>query len=49
MISREDLYGLVWSEPMIKVAKRFGVSNSYMARICTILNVPRPGAVTGQS
>lgn len=49
MISRKDLYGLVWSEPMIKVAKQFGVSNSYMARICTILNVPRPGAVTGQS
>ncbi len=42
MISREDLYELVWSESMIKVAKQFDVSSSYMARICTLLNVPRP-------
>jgi len=27
---------------MIKVAARFGVSSSYMARVCTLLNVPRP-------
>lgn len=42
MITREDVYKLVWSEPMTKVAQRFGVSGSYMARICTLLNVPRP-------
>lgn len=42
MISREELYRLVWSEPMIKVAERFGVSGSYLARVCTVLNVPRP-------
>lgn len=27
---------------MLKVAARFGVSSSYMARVCTRLNVPRP-------
>ncbi len=27
---------------MLKVAARFGVSSSYMARVCTLLNVPRP-------
>jgi len=27
---------------MTKVAEQFGVSSSYMARVCTILNVPRP-------
>ncbi|MEO5598783.1 MAG: hypothetical protein ABIQ66_09190 [Novosphingobium sp.] len=42
MISREELYKLVWSEPMTKVALRFDVSGSYLARICTLLNVPRP-------
>lgn len=42
MVSREELYKLVWSEPMTKVAARFEVSGSYMARICTLLNVPRP-------
>lgn len=42
MISREELYRLVWSEPMTKVAGRFEVSGSYLARVCTVLNVPRP-------
>jgi len=41
-VTRESLYQLVWSEPMLKVAGRFGVSSSYMARVCTLLNVPRP-------
>jgi hypothetical protein len=41
-LTREALYELVWSEPMLKVAARFGVSSSYMARICTLLYVPRP-------
>lgn len=41
-LSREALYALVWSEPMLKVAAWFDVSSSYMARICTLLNVPRP-------
>jgi len=41
-VSREALYGLIWSEPMLRVAARFGVSSSYMARVCTLLNVPRP-------
>lgn len=41
-LTREALYELVWSEPMLKVAARCGVSSSYMARVCTLLNVPRP-------
>lgn len=41
-VSREALNGMVWSEPMLRVAARFGVSSSYMARVCTLLNVPRP-------
>lgn len=42
MVPREELYRLVWSEPMIRIAERFGVSGSYLARICTLLHVPRP-------
>jgi hypothetical protein len=42
MISRDELYALVWSKPMTKVAEQFGVSGNYMARVCTTLNVPRP-------
>jgi hypothetical protein len=41
-LTREELYALVWSEPMLKVAARYDVSSSYMGRICTLLNVPRP-------
>jgi hypothetical protein len=33
---------LVWAEPMLKVAATFEVSSSYMARVCALMNVPRP-------
>lgn len=42
MIAREELYELVWSTPMTKVAEKFSVSGSYMARVCSVLGVPRP-------
>lgn len=42
VVTREELYKFVWSMPMLKVADQFGVSSSYMARVCTALNVPRP-------
>jgi hypothetical protein len=41
-LSREQLYELVWKEPMLRIAERYGVSSSYMARVCTELRVPRP-------
>lgn len=41
-LTREGLYELVWSQPMTKVAARYSVSSSYMARVCNALNVPRP-------
>lgn len=41
-VTREELYTLVWAEPMLKVAPQFDVSSSYMARICRLMNVPRP-------
>ena len=42
MVSREKLYNLVWSMPMTEVAEKFSVSGSYVARICSVLNVQRP-------
>lgn len=42
MTIREELYQLVWAEPMIRAAARFEVSGSYLARVCEALNVPRP-------
>lgn len=42
MVSRDELYRLVWSQPMTKIAEQYDVSGSYLARICSLLNVPRP-------
>ena len=39
--TRAELYRLVWSEPMNKIGERFQVSGTYVAGICTLLNVPR--------
>lgn len=41
-VKRETLYQQVWEAPMIRVAEKYGVSSSYLARVCTQLNVPRP-------
>jgi hypothetical protein len=41
-VSRQELYEMVWSMPMIKVGEQFKVSGSYMARVCSALRVPRP-------
>ena len=41
-VTREQLYEEVWREPMLKVGQRYGVSSSFLARVCSALNVPRP-------
>jgi hypothetical protein len=41
-VSRDDLYTLVWAEPMTTVAARFGVSANYLSRGCDHPNVPHP-------
>ena len=41
-LSREELYDLVWSEPVTRIGAKFGVSDVAIAKICKKLNVPRP-------
>ncbi len=41
-VTREQLFDMVWQEPMLRIGERLGVSSSYMARVCTELRVPRP-------
>lgn len=41
-VERAELYRLVWDKPMLRVAEQFGVSSSYLARVCSQLHVPRP-------
>src|SRR5690242_18844299 len=43
VISREDLYALVWSEPMSRLSKRFGLSDVGLAKACTRMMIPVPG------
>ncbi len=42
-LSREELYELVWSKPMVELAKDFGLSDVAVAKRCRKLGVPVPG------
>jgi len=42
LLSREELYELVWSEAMQVLAKRFGLSDVGLAKVCKRHNIPRP-------
>jgi hypothetical protein len=41
-LSHDELYAVVWAQLMLKVAARYKMSSSYMASVCSFLNVPRP-------
>jgi hypothetical protein len=42
-LSREELYELVWSKPIVELAKDFGLSDVALAKRCRRLAVPVPG------
>jgi len=41
-LSRQDLYELVWSEPVHHIAPRFEVSDVWLAKVCRAANIPLP-------
>lgn len=41
-MTRSELYDLVWKEPVIHVAKRFGVSDVALRKTCIKHNIPTP-------
>ncbi|MDD3182739.1 MAG: hypothetical protein PHD48_08060 [Alphaproteobacteria bacterium] len=43
VFTRKDLYDLVWSKPMTKVAEDFGLSDVALHKICKKHRVPNPG------
>jgi hypothetical protein len=43
-ITRTQLYELIWSEPMSRIAKRYPVSDSGLRKICKRLHIPLPAA-----
>ncbi len=42
-IEREELYDEVWSTPMVRLAKRYGISDVGLAKVCKKLKIPVPG------
>ena len=41
-LTRQELYDLVWSEPVTKIGEKFGVSDVAIAKICKKMDIPRP-------
>ena len=41
-LKRTELYDLVWSEPMTKIAKRLGISDVGLAKACRRAGIPVP-------
>lgn len=41
-LTRQELYELVWSEPMRTLAKRYGISDVALAKTCRKHRIPRP-------
>jgi hypothetical protein len=41
-ITREELYEMVWAEPMISICKKYGLSDNGLRKHCKKLNIPTP-------
>jgi len=42
-ITRKELYNIVWSTPMIKLAARYGISDVALRKKCVKHDIPTPG------
>jgi hypothetical protein len=42
IFTRQELYDLVWSEPMVKIAERYGISGRGLAKACARASIPVP-------
>ena len=43
-LSRDELYELVWTTPMVKLAEQFGLTDQGLAKKCKKHDIPRPPA-----
>jgi len=43
IFKRDDLYEEVWSQPIIKLAQKYSISDVGLAKICKKLKIPLPG------
>ena len=42
-VTRQQLYDEVWSEPISKLSKKYGLSDVGLAKVCKRNGIPRPG------
>lgn len=42
VFTREDLYNLVWSEPLSRLAKKYNISDNGIRKRCKKMNIPLP-------
>jgi hypothetical protein len=42
--TRKELYDLVWSEPLIRLAKKYKISDNGLRKICKRMNIPLPNS-----
>jgi hypothetical protein len=42
LLSRTELHALVWAEPLRHLARRFGISDQSLAKLCDCFDIPRP-------
>jgi hypothetical protein len=42
VFTRQELYDLVWSEPVQSLAKRLSISDRGLAKVCVAANIPVP-------
>lgn len=42
-LTREELFELIWTTPVSKLAARFGISGVALAKTCAKFSIPRPG------
>lgn len=43
-LSRQELYQMVWKEPMTKLAKQYGLSDNGLRKVCIKMQIPLPKA-----
>ena len=43
LLTREELYEMVWVQPVVKLGKEFGVSDVVVAKACRRHKIPLPG------
>jgi hypothetical protein len=41
--NRVDLYNEVWSQPLVMLSRKYGISDVRLGKVCRKLKIPHPG------